>query len=71
VQNLFKTLTVIEDWKNGKWEAVQEWLGEVNIFDLDSSIIYFDRESDNPIQQFEIIVAIFTAEYSRGLKAYI
>jgi hypothetical protein len=34
-------------------------------------VIFLDREVDNPIQKFEFLIALFLAEYSRGLKKFI
>jgi hypothetical protein len=33
--------------------------------------MFFEREVDNPIQMFEFIIAIFAAEYSKGLKHFL
>jgi hypothetical protein len=38
---------------------------------FDSSIIFLDRELDNPIQKFEFLIALFLAEYSRGMKKFL
>ena len=36
---------------------------------FDSDIIFLDRELDNPIQKFEFLIALFVAEYSKGIKS--
>jgi hypothetical protein len=38
---------------------------------FDSSIIFLDRELDNPIQKFEFLIALFLSEFSTGMKKFL
>lgn len=38
---------------------------------FDASIIFLDRELDNPIQKFEFLIALFVSEYSKGVKKFL
>ena len=38
---------------------------------FDSSIIFLDRELDNPISKFEFLIALFLAELTTGIKKFL
>ncbi len=38
---------------------------------FDSSIIFLDRELDNPISKFEFLIALFLSELTSGIKKFL
>lgn len=43
----------------------------MNLGSLNFQVILLDREVDNPIQKFEFLIALFLAEYHKGIKRFI
>jgi len=58
-------------WRNGQFDYLTEWTNGFDIGALSHSVLLLDREVDDPVQKFEFLMALFLAEYARGLKAWL
>ncbi len=50
---------------------MQDWAKDIDLASFDSSIIFLDRELDNPISKFEFLIALFLAEFTSGIKKFL
>jgi hypothetical protein len=67
-KELMEQTQIIEEMKNRNWRALRDWLGDFNIFDLDSTHILMPVDNDDSIQSFEMILCLIFAEYHKGLQ---
>ena len=61
---------MIEELKNRNWEALKTWLGDFNLFDVESIIDILDQSEHNDqfkMKGFEMILCLIFTEYYNGL----
>jgi hypothetical protein len=59
---------MIEKLRNQDWKGLRDWLGDFNLYDVNEKVIILTPESENPIQNFEMILCLIFAEYQKGLQ---
>jgi hypothetical protein len=71
LKSMFSKPKVIEDWKNGNWQALLEWFGDFDLMQIVKIGLQPPRllsfEIDDKIQEFEFILALLLAEYYIGI----
>ena len=65
-----KQTQMIEELKNRNWKALRDWLGEFNLFDVESIFPILEQSEHNDqmkMKGFEMILCLIFAEYYNGL----